>query len=86
LNSKSKTGGIIDVKYQILVFIFFEQKLSIFPHDSTYYPLYLLWRPEASVPPQKDIAAIGAKYLRLDFLKNFCKVGKDLFLWVRARR
>jgi hypothetical protein len=49
-------------------FYFLEAEDLFFPHDSTRYPLYP--RPKAW-----DIAAIGAKYLRLDFHKNFCKVG-----------
>jgi hypothetical protein len=46
---------------------FLEQKFSALSHYSTRHSLYLLWRPEASGPPQQDAATVWAKFERLYF-------------------
>jgi hypothetical protein len=34
---------------------------QVFSGAISRFPLYLLWRPEASGPPQKDAVTIGAR-------------------------
>ena len=43
------------------LFCFLEAHVLYFFHYSSRHSLYLLWRPEASGPPQQDAATVGAR-------------------------